>query len=64
VITEFDGKEVKEAIDLPMMVARATVNKNVSVKFLRDKKENAASVTIAELKEEQAPNPHNPGNEG
>jgi len=63
VITEFDGKEVKEANDLPMMVARATVNKNVSVKFLRDKKENAASVTIAELKEEQAPNPHNPGNE-
>src|SRR5499425_3570086 len=63
VITDFDGKEVKEANDLPMMVARATVNKNVSVKFLRDKKENAASVTIGELKEEQAPNPHNPGNE-
>jgi serine protease Do len=63
VITEFDGKEVKEANDLPMMVARAAVNKNVSVKFLRDKKENVASVTIAELKEEQAPNPHNPGNE-
>jgi len=55
VITEFDGKEVKEANDLPMMVARTAVNKNVSVKLLRDKKESTASVTIGELKEEQVP---------
>ena len=62
VITEFDGKEVKEANDLPIMVARAPVNKHVSVKFLRDRKENAASVTVGELKDEQTPN--NPENEG
>jgi len=31
------------------------VNKNVSVKLLRDKKESTASVTIGELKEEQVP---------
>jgi serine protease Do len=55
VITEFDGKEVKEANDLPTMVARTAVNKIVSVKLLRDKKESTASVTIGELKEEQVP---------
>jgi len=61
VITEFDGKEVKEASDLPMMVARTAVNKNVSVKLIRDKKESTASVTIGELKEEQELNPRQNG---
>ena len=55
VITEFDGKKVKDANDLPLMVARTAVSKNVLVKILRDKKESIASVTIGELKEEQAP---------
>jgi serine protease Do len=61
VITEFDGKEVKEANDLPIMVARTAVNKSVSVKLLRDKKESTASVTIGELKEEQVPSPRQNG---
>jgi serine protease Do len=61
VITEFDGKEVKEANDLRMMVARTAVNKSVSVKLLRDKKESTASVTIGELKEEQVPSPRQNG---
>ena len=57
VITEFDGKKVKNAIDLPSMVARTAVSKNVLVKILRDNKESIASVTIGELKGEQAPSP-------
>ena len=61
VITEFDGKEVKEPNDLRMMVARTALNKNVSVKLLRDKKESTASVTIGELKEEQVPSPRQNG---
>lgn len=57
VITEFDGKKVKDANELPLMVAQTAVSKNVLVKILRDKKESIASVTIGELKEEQAPSP-------
>jgi hypothetical protein len=40
-----------------LMVARTAVSKNVLVKILRDNKESIASVTIGELKEEQAPTP-------
>ena len=34
VITEYDGQQVKEANDFPLMVARTQVNKEVQMKVL------------------------------
>jgi serine protease Do len=51
VIVEFDGREIKDSSDLPMLVARTPVDKKVRVKVLREKKEMNPSVTIGELKE-------------
>jgi len=53
VIIEFDGKEIKESNDLPLIVARTPLNKKVRLKVVRDKKETALSVTIGELKEQE-----------
>ncbi|MBI4489979.1 MAG: DegQ family serine endoprotease [Deltaproteobacteria bacterium] len=53
VIVEFDGKEIKESNDLPLVVARTPVEKRVRLKVLRDKKEVALSVTVGEMKDEQ-----------
>ena len=53
VIVEYDGKEIKQANDLPFMVASTPVGKTVSVKVNRDKQEEPLSVTIAQLKEEE-----------
>ena len=53
VIVEFDGKEVKDSGDLPIIVARTPVDKKVRMKVLRDKKEIALSVAVGELKEEE-----------
>lgn len=53
VIVEFDGKEIEESHDLPIVVARTPVGKKVAVKVLRDKKEVTLSVTVGELKEEE-----------
>ena len=39
VITEFDGKEIKDSGDLPIVVARTPVDRRVRMKVLRDKKE-------------------------
>lgn len=52
VIVEFDGKEIKESNDLPIIVARTSVDKKVRVKLLRDKKEVTLTVAVGELKEE------------
>jgi len=54
VITEFDGHPVKESNELPLMVARVPVGKEVLVKVLRDKGPVDVTVTIAELKDEEA----------
>ena len=35
---EFDGKEVKDSGDLPIIVARTPVDRRVRMKVLRDKK--------------------------
>jgi S1-C subfamily serine protease len=51
VIVEFDGQQVKNANDLPLMIARAPVKKTVKLKLLREKHEVALNLTIAELKE-------------
>jgi serine protease Do len=53
VIVEFDGKEVKESSDLPIIVARTTVEKRARMKVLRDKKEVTLTVTVGELKDEE-----------
>jgi len=53
VIVEFDGKEVKDSGDLPIIVARTPVDKKVRMKVVREKKEIALSVAVGELKEEE-----------
>jgi serine protease Do len=53
IVTEYDGREVKNANDFPLMVARTPVNKNVRLKILREKKELAMTMTIGELKDTQ-----------
>src|SRR6266581_8864395 len=53
VITEFDGKEVKDSGDLPIIVARTPVDKKVRMKVLRDKKEVTLTVAVGELKDEE-----------
>jgi serine protease Do len=53
VIVEFDGKEVKESGDLPIIVARTAVDKKVRMKVLRDKKEISLNVAVGELKDEE-----------
>ena len=53
VITEFDGKEIKDSGDLPIVVARTPVDRRVRMKVLRDKKELQLTVTVGELKDEE-----------
>ena len=52
VITGFGDKEIKDANDLPLLVANTAVNSRSRVKVLRAGKEMALTVTIGELKEE------------
>ncbi len=51
IILEFDGKEVREMNELPRLVAATGVGKKVSVKLLRDGKEEERNVNIAKLKD-------------
>ena len=53
VIVEFDGKEVRDSGDLPIIVARTAVDKKVRMKVLRDKKETVLNVAVGELKDEE-----------
>ncbi|OGQ25039.1 MAG: peptidase [Deltaproteobacteria bacterium RIFCSPHIGHO2_02_FULL_60_17] len=53
VIVEFDGKEIKDSNDLPIVVARTPVDRKVRLKVLRDKKEVMLTVAVGELKEEE-----------
>jgi serine protease Do len=53
VIIEFDGKEIKESNDLPIVVARTPVDKKVGLKVLRDKKEITLNVGVGEMKDEE-----------
>jgi len=54
VITEFDGHAVKDSTELPLLVARTGVGKSVQVKVIRDKKVETMTVTVAELKDDEA----------
>lgn len=51
VIIRFDGEAVTKMEDLPRLVARTTVGKQVPVVVLRDGKEKTVSVKVGELKE-------------
>jgi len=53
VIVEYDGREIKESSQLPIVVARTEVGKRVQVRVLREKKELPITVTIEELKDEE-----------
>ena len=53
VIVEFDGKEIKDSGDLPIIVARTPVDRRVRMKVLRDKKELQLTVGVGELKDEE-----------
>ena len=53
VIVEFDGKEVKDSSDLPIIVARTPVDRRARMKVLRDKKEITLTVSVGELKDEE-----------
>jgi serine protease Do len=52
IITEYDGHQVKEANDFPLLVARTQVNKEVQVKVLREGKNIPFRVTVAQMPEE------------
>jgi serine protease Do len=49
VITEFDGKAVKDALDLPIWIARTPLGKQVRLKIQRNQQEMDLNVTVAEL---------------
>jgi serine protease Do len=51
VITEFDGKEVKDMASFRILVASTEVGKKVDIKVYRDGKQKELKVTIAEMPE-------------
>jgi len=51
VIVSFDGKEIKEMNELPLLVASTPVNKTVIVEVIRKGKKEAFRVTIGRLEE-------------
>jgi serine protease Do len=51
VITEFNGKPIKDSSELPLEVARVAPGKTVQLKITRDGKPSTFSVTIAEMKD-------------
>lgn len=54
IIIEFDGQPIKDARELPLIVAREPVDKKAQLKILRDKKQLTLNVTIGELKDSGA----------
>jgi serine protease Do len=51
VITEYNGKKVTDALDLPLLIARTPIAKQVPITINREKQELRLAVTIAELPE-------------
>jgi serine protease Do len=51
VITEYDGKKVTDALDLPILIARTPIAKQVPVTIYREKQELRLALTVAELPE-------------
>jgi serine protease Do len=53
VITEYDGRRIKESNELPMLVARTPIGRSATVKLVRRGKEMTLSVDVGELKDEE-----------
>jgi serine protease Do len=53
VIIKFDGKEVKESTDLPIMVAREPIGKAVPIVVLRNGEEKSIDLEIAEMADDE-----------
>ena len=53
VIVAFDGKDINESNDLPLIVSATPVGKKVSVDILRDGKEMTLQAKLGELPEEE-----------
>lgn len=51
VITQFDGKDVRESTDLPRIVAATPVGKEVDVRIVRKGKEETRKVTLGRLED-------------
>jgi serine protease Do len=51
VITEFDGKKVIDAMDLPLWIARTPVDKRVPIKIQREKKQVEIQLTVIAIPE-------------
>jgi serine protease Do len=51
VIVEYDGSPVKDSAELPLMVARTSVGKSVSVEVVRNGERKRFDVTVGELPE-------------
>ena len=52
-IIEFNGTQIKDANDLPILVARTAPGEKVRVKILRDKRELTIPVRVEKLKDEE-----------
>ena len=57
VILAFDGKEISQMDELPLIVAQTPVGKNVAVELLRNGKKITKKVNLGELKDEEVPVP-------
>ena len=57
IILAFDGKEITEMDELPLIVAQTPVGKNVAVELLRNGKKVTKKVNLGELKDEEVPRP-------
>jgi serine protease Do len=53
VIVGFDGKEIKDASDLPRIVAETPIKKSVVIKVIREGKEVDLKLIVAEMEEEK-----------
>jgi serine protease Do len=53
VIIGFDGKAIKDASDLPRIVAQTPIKKTVVIKVMREGKEADLKVTVAEMEQEK-----------
>lgn len=53
VILQFDGKDLRQSSDLPLLASLAGVGKRVPLKLWRDKKERTVFVTLTEFKSDE-----------
>ncbi|PAF46485.1 serine protease [Helicobacter sp. 12S02232-10] len=49
-ITEVDGKKIKDAAELKNIIGSLSPNQKITLKYIRDKKEHTITITLAERK--------------